>query len=189
MHVADNQEQLWPLPGRPHKVEWHPGELVPRVGFIVTNMSRPAERVVAFYNGRGTRSNGSRRARARSGGRGCHAGRSPPIRSDFSSRSPTASSSASTAPCWRNSSARSCTRSCSRVSRRYRPSWTPGYATTTIPHHNTHLSMWLKQKGFADLDVIPRCNFRAAGRVQLQHARRDSSSVARLKIQGPSTSG
>jgi Transposase DDE domain group 1 len=23
------------------KVEWHPGELVPRVGFIVTNMSRP----------------------------------------------------------------------------------------------------------------------------------------------------
>jgi hypothetical protein len=36
------------------KVEWHPGELVPRVGFIVTNMSRPAERVVAFYNKRGT---------------------------------------------------------------------------------------------------------------------------------------
>ncbi len=36
------------------KVEWHPGELVPRVGFIVTNLSRPAERVVAFYNQRGT---------------------------------------------------------------------------------------------------------------------------------------
>jgi Transposase DDE domain group 1 len=36
------------------KVEWHPGELYPRVGFIVTNMSRPAERVVAFYNQRGT---------------------------------------------------------------------------------------------------------------------------------------
>ena len=36
------------------KVEWHPGELCPRVGFIVTNMSRPAERVVAFYNHRGT---------------------------------------------------------------------------------------------------------------------------------------
>ena len=30
------------------KVEWHPGELVPRVGFIVTNLSRPAERVVAL---------------------------------------------------------------------------------------------------------------------------------------------
>ena len=29
------------------KVEWHPGELYPRVGFIVTNMSRPAERVGA----------------------------------------------------------------------------------------------------------------------------------------------
>jgi hypothetical protein len=27
------------------KVEWHPGELYPRVGFIVTNLSRPAERV------------------------------------------------------------------------------------------------------------------------------------------------
>jgi len=36
------------------KVQWHPGELIPRVGFIVTNMSRPAERVVAFYNKRGT---------------------------------------------------------------------------------------------------------------------------------------
>src|SRR5262249_45679090 len=31
-----------------------PGELYPRVGFIVTNMTRPAERVVAFYNKRGT---------------------------------------------------------------------------------------------------------------------------------------
>jgi hypothetical protein len=30
------------------KVEWHPGER----GFIVTNLSRPAERVVAFYNKR-----------------------------------------------------------------------------------------------------------------------------------------
>ena len=36
------------------KVEWRPGELYPRVGFIVTNMTRPAERVVAFYNHRGT---------------------------------------------------------------------------------------------------------------------------------------
>ena len=36
------------------KVEWRPGELCPRVGFIVTNLSRPAERVVAFYNHRGT---------------------------------------------------------------------------------------------------------------------------------------
>ena len=36
------------------KVEWHPGDLYPRVGFIVTNMARPAENVVAFYNKRGT---------------------------------------------------------------------------------------------------------------------------------------
>jgi hypothetical protein len=36
------------------KVEWHPGELVPRIGFIVTNLSRPPENIVAFYNQRGT---------------------------------------------------------------------------------------------------------------------------------------
>jgi hypothetical protein len=37
------------------KVEWHADELFPRVGFIVTNlMWYPAERVVKFYNQRGT---------------------------------------------------------------------------------------------------------------------------------------
>lgn len=37
------------------KVEWHRGELFPRVGFIVTNLYTAAEeRVVSFYNGRGT---------------------------------------------------------------------------------------------------------------------------------------
>ena len=36
------------------KVEWHHGELYPRVGFIVTNMTRPPERVTLFYNQRGT---------------------------------------------------------------------------------------------------------------------------------------
>ena len=36
------------------KVEFHPGERFPRVGFIVTNRSLPNERVLAFYNGRGT---------------------------------------------------------------------------------------------------------------------------------------
>ena len=35
-------------------VECHPGELYPRVGFIVTNLARPVERLVAFYNHRGT---------------------------------------------------------------------------------------------------------------------------------------
>ena len=36
------------------KVEWHQGELFPRVGFIVTNMSSSPEAVVHFYNRRGT---------------------------------------------------------------------------------------------------------------------------------------
>ena len=36
------------------KIEWHAGELFPRVGFIVTNLWRAADRVVRFYNGRGT---------------------------------------------------------------------------------------------------------------------------------------
>ncbi len=49
------QAQSWKISRRVvAKVEWHPGELYPRVGFIVTNMTRPAERVVAFYNQRGT---------------------------------------------------------------------------------------------------------------------------------------
>jgi Transposase DDE domain group 1 len=49
------QAGSWTKPRRViGKVEWHPGELYSRVGFIVTNMRRPAERVVAFYNKRGT---------------------------------------------------------------------------------------------------------------------------------------
>ena len=45
--------QSWSKPRRVvTKVEWHPGELYPRVGFIVTNLARPAERVVTFYNQR-----------------------------------------------------------------------------------------------------------------------------------------
>ena len=36
------------------KVEWHPGELFPRVGFIVTNLTLRPKNVVAFYNQRGT---------------------------------------------------------------------------------------------------------------------------------------
>jgi len=36
------------------KVEWHRGELFPRVGFIVTNLTTKPEGVVHFYNGRGT---------------------------------------------------------------------------------------------------------------------------------------
>jgi hypothetical protein len=36
------------------KIEWHRGELFPRVGFIVTNLTWRSNRVVRFYNGRGT---------------------------------------------------------------------------------------------------------------------------------------
>jgi hypothetical protein len=36
------------------KIEWHRGELFPRVGFIVTNHTWRSKRVVRFYNGRGT---------------------------------------------------------------------------------------------------------------------------------------
>ncbi len=36
------------------KIEWHQGQLFPRVGFIVTNLRRSAPKVVKFYNGRGT---------------------------------------------------------------------------------------------------------------------------------------
>jgi len=36
------------------KVEFHPGELFPTVGFIVTNRSLPNQRLLAFYNDRGT---------------------------------------------------------------------------------------------------------------------------------------
>jgi hypothetical protein len=55
------------------KFHWHPGGVVSRVGFIVTN---PADRVVAFYNQRGPSEQW--RATPRSSGRGCHSGRSCP---------------------------------------------------------------------------------------------------------------
>src|SRR5919112_2774166 len=49
------QAKGWTRPRRVvAKIEWHQGELYPRVGFIVTNLTRPNRRVVKFYNGRGT---------------------------------------------------------------------------------------------------------------------------------------
>ena len=55
------QGATWSKPRRVvAKVEWHSGELYPGVGLdplrgsSVTNLSRPAERVTRFYNGRGT---------------------------------------------------------------------------------------------------------------------------------------
>src|SRR5690242_20229620 len=35
------------------KIECHSGELCPSVGFIVTNLARSAEGIIAFYNWRG----------------------------------------------------------------------------------------------------------------------------------------
>ena len=46
--------ELGPRSAGGGKVEWHRGELFPRVGFIVTNMTAGPEGVVRFYNGRGT---------------------------------------------------------------------------------------------------------------------------------------
>jgi hypothetical protein len=49
------QAQSWSKPRHVvAKIEWHPGELYPQVGFIVTNLARSAEGIVAFYNRRGT---------------------------------------------------------------------------------------------------------------------------------------
>ncbi len=49
------QAGSWTRPRRVvAKVAWRPGELCPRVAFIVTDMARAAENVVAFYNKRGT---------------------------------------------------------------------------------------------------------------------------------------
>jgi hypothetical protein len=49
------QAQSWTKPRHVvAKIEWYPGELYPQVGFIVTNLARSAEGIVAFYNRRGT---------------------------------------------------------------------------------------------------------------------------------------
>jgi hypothetical protein len=47
------------------KVEHHQGELFPRVGFIVTNLSSPSRAVVRFYNKRGQPNSGSKKASRR----------------------------------------------------------------------------------------------------------------------------
>ncbi len=54
-HDFRYQAAAWDRPRRVvAKVEWHQGELLPRVGFIVTNLSAKPVGVVHFYNGRGT---------------------------------------------------------------------------------------------------------------------------------------
>ena len=50
-----NQAATWKTSQRVvAKVEWHPGELYPRAGFIVTILSRPSENIITFYNHPGT---------------------------------------------------------------------------------------------------------------------------------------
>jgi hypothetical protein len=73
------QAGSWTKPRRVvAKVEWHSGDLYPRVGFIVTNMARPAEAPSPFTTSAAPASNGSRKEKARSSGRGCHAAVSLP---------------------------------------------------------------------------------------------------------------
>ena len=65
-HSFHYQAKSWHQPRRVvAKVEWHQGELFPRVGFIVTNLNKHSKNVVKFYNGRGTLSSGSKKARTR----------------------------------------------------------------------------------------------------------------------------
>ena len=68
------QAQSWSRPRRVvAKVEWHPGELYPRVGFIVTNSIARPRRWSLSTTGGGRRSSGSKKARTRSSGRDCRA--------------------------------------------------------------------------------------------------------------------
>src|SRR5450759_1400182 len=54
-HDFSYRAASWSKPRRViAKVEWHMGELFPRIGFIVTNLSEKAKNVVRFYNKRGT---------------------------------------------------------------------------------------------------------------------------------------
>jgi len=54
-HDFEYQADTWDKARRVvAKVEWHKDELLPRIGFIVTNMGGGAAPVTWFYNGRGT---------------------------------------------------------------------------------------------------------------------------------------
>jgi len=50
-YQAANWQRLWRVVV---KVDWHSGELFPRVGFVVTNLRAKPHAVVEFYNRRGT---------------------------------------------------------------------------------------------------------------------------------------
>jgi hypothetical protein len=54
-HDFSYRAASWDRPRRVvARVEWHQGELFPRIDFIVTNMSSSPDAVVHFYNRRGT---------------------------------------------------------------------------------------------------------------------------------------
>ena len=54
-HSFRYQAASWEIPRRVvAKIEWHVGELFPRVNFIVTNLRWKSSNVVKFYNKRGT---------------------------------------------------------------------------------------------------------------------------------------
>jgi len=54
-HSFSYQAKSWDLARRVvAKVEWHAGELFPRIGFIVTNLRWRPKKVIQFYNKRGT---------------------------------------------------------------------------------------------------------------------------------------
>src|SRR5262245_63565140 len=53
-HAFRYRAKSWDRPRRVvAKVEWHAGELSPRVGFVVTDLRRSPKRVIKIYNGRG----------------------------------------------------------------------------------------------------------------------------------------
>ena len=54
-HSFRYQATSWDIPRRViAKIEWHAGELFPRVNFVVTNLQWKSRNVVKFYNQRGT---------------------------------------------------------------------------------------------------------------------------------------
>jgi hypothetical protein len=52
------QAKSWSRPRRVvAKIEWHQGELFPRIGFVISNSRLPAGKVIKVYNGRAEREN------------------------------------------------------------------------------------------------------------------------------------
>ena len=55
VYSFDYQAQSWDRARRVvAKIEWHPGQMLPTVGCVVSNLKRSSGQVVRFYNRRGT---------------------------------------------------------------------------------------------------------------------------------------